>query len=649
MVQKFITNFQKNNIVRNLVEDANVNQYYLFLGKQTDETEILDTDRQIVIDTYNRMTMAKQVEAVIPVIENIPYVLNTKYTAYDDTAVSNTSHAIVKEGTYYYVYRCLDNNFGANSTVQPVFSIISGSEDEAFRTNDGYLWKYLFRVSEDDYDKYSSSQYFPVMDISRNEIVDSGYLEVIKIEDEGLGYANYITGQFSGGDLYIDGDRKIFNISNTSVENVNGFYTGCLLYISSGTALGSYRYVTDFISNANGNFMYVDSDLNGIVNGDTYEVYPLVKVYNNGEQVNVIARAIPTVNTGNAITKIEILYSNNDLLNLTANIVANDVVSVSKTASIRPIYSPYGGHGYNVLNDLRSSAVCFYTKFSNTESNTILANTSFDKLGILRNPLYANVEIEVESTAGDFQVGENVYSIAVTYIGEGQAVADNVTMTVNNFYTTQNLANQWVYFTNSNGSFQQIAQINTISSSNLVFKEEARETANVSVYFANIVSTMTFAEQAGLSTIYVDKLTNPLSVADMLIGHTSGATAYVNSITRNDVSKGFLTFVQSTKYRVSSVGGTFQRDEAVYVGNNVSYFDGYLDDGVNKYVYVYDNNNRYESGQIMTGNTSGATATILEVYSPEFVYGSGDILYIENINEVTRNNSSEVIKLYMSC
>lgn len=63
-------------------------------------------------------------------------------------------------------------------------------------------------------------------------------------------------------------------------------------------------------------------------------------------------------------------------------------------------------------------------------------------------------------------------------------------------------------------------------------------------------------------------------------------------------------------------------------------------------MYCSNQVGRVTNTYTIIGNTSGATATINNVYSPELVFGSGKILYFENIEPVARTtDQSETFKL----
>ena len=92
---------------------------------------------------------------------------NTVYTQYDDTnasLMSNTFYVLDTTELPYKVYKCLWNNAdsdhisGANSTVAPS---TTGSTVTPVLTADGYVWKYMYTVTTDDY-TYLTADWMPV-------------------------------------------------------------------------------------------------------------------------------------------------------------------------------------------------------------------------------------------------------------------------------------------------------------------------------------------------------------------------------------------------------------------------------------------------------------------------------------------------------
>jgi len=94
--------------------------------------------------------------------------------------------------------------------------------------------------------------------------------------------------------------------------------------------------------------------------------------------------------------------------------------------------------------------------------------------------------------------------------------------------------------------------------------------------------------------------------------------------------------------------GTFQENEVVYqtslATSNASLHSAIVN-GANVTLYTSNQVGTFAVSGSIVGNTSGATATVVTKFEPELVFGSGEILYIEDIeNPVTRQtDQSEAI------
>ena len=83
----------------------------------------------------------------------------------------------------YNVYKCLNNNNGAVSTVEP-----SGNSLFHFTTADGYVWKYMYNIPIFKRRKFMSGEYMPVQRSLSDLFYRRGAVEDIVINDGGSGY-----------------------------------------------------------------------------------------------------------------------------------------------------------------------------------------------------------------------------------------------------------------------------------------------------------------------------------------------------------------------------------------------------------------------------------------------------------------------------
>ena len=117
-------------------------------------------------DIWKNMTHAKRVTGndIRLVIPRIDWTANTVYNMYDHRANNlfdypNTKFYVMT--TDFNVYKCLDNNGGANSTVMPSYT----KPDVTNRTADGYLWKYMYTVNRVERLRFMTDDWIPVKKI----------------------------------------------------------------------------------------------------------------------------------------------------------------------------------------------------------------------------------------------------------------------------------------------------------------------------------------------------------------------------------------------------------------------------------------------------------------------------------------------------
>jgi hypothetical protein len=148
------TNYRLQNANRLIDDIANSNNYYFFVGSYLPQSNatpqpLYDITSNTLTAAWNNMLMGIQIssEDVYLMINNTQWVANTVYAMYDDqdSNLSNENFFVITtEGSYNHIWECLDNNFGAASTIQPLF--VDASSTPYFQTSDGYRWTYLATV-----------------------------------------------------------------------------------------------------------------------------------------------------------------------------------------------------------------------------------------------------------------------------------------------------------------------------------------------------------------------------------------------------------------------------------------------------------------------------------------------------------------------
>jgi len=327
--KKLVTKINRLNSAQQMIESINEpanTAYYMFVGNHMDYAnssfipQPKDSISETLIDVYRNMIYGKRVSEndIKLVIPRNDYSSNKVYDMYDDTvgetdiAVFNSNYyAVVNADAYYHVFKCLDNNLGVNSTVQPEFSEIDAS-DEVYQTSDGYVWKYMYSADVNTVRKFATTEFFPV--VPNNQVISSaknGKIDVIKVDYVGRGYDNYCNGVFRADDLRVGGNNLIYSINASLTANTtNDYYNGCYLYISAGTGVGQFKLIQNYVVNSTVKAIWLQSAFAIPPAADSYyEITQGEEIVGEGTQTsNALARAI--VNTGaKTIQRIEMLQT----------------------------------------------------------------------------------------------------------------------------------------------------------------------------------------------------------------------------------------------------------------------------------------------------------------------------------------------------
>lgn len=659
-----------NQLLESVSEVANT-AYYLYVGNHVPYANSTiptanNNERSTYINPYRNMIMGKRIgiNDISLMVRNTPYVANAVYDMYDDNYTNLTEkdyYVVVNEGSYFHVYKCLDNNNNSVSVIEPQFSHITGANTSLYQTSDGYRWKYMYSVSSSVSQKFSTTDYFPIV---ANTVIENqatqGAIDIIKVESGGRGYDNYTTGVFSTSELKYSGISTLYELSNTSASSINGFYEGCIIYITTGPGAGAYKRINGYSIQSGKKIISIDSAFdanNAPESGSAYQIFPEVKIYGDGSQTaNAIARALINATSGNSVYRVEMLNRGENYTYFTANVAANAVVLVETSANVRPIYSPAGGHGKNPAKELNSSRICIGVKFANNESNTILSTNQFQEIGILKDPLFANVKITYDTLVGNYITGEKVYKINPVQLATNavsSVFTDVITCSTTNF-SNQISVGDHVYIKSSDDSSHQISIVREVTnSSSIKISSNAFFTCSEVIIHSANISSSGFVSDIEPSYIYLSNVAGTISTSDVMVGNSSGAWMNVESISRNNKTKTFNTFVQLNKYDATLNTLSFTENELIYQGttfnnrNSSASLHSVINiGGPSIEIYASNQVGAMIEGDVVRGYTSNATATINTIYSPEIVFGSGDILYFENVEAITRNeNESENFKV----
>jgi hypothetical protein len=660
--KSFVSSFTETNV--------NGNFYYAFAGNHLDYPTtqipaIYDSVKQTTNDVYRNMIFGKRIQNtdVSLMIRKIEYRIGIVYDMYDDQdenlSVKNF-YVSVDAGSYFHIFKCLNNNFGKASTVIPSVNDV-GTDGIFYSPIDGYTWKFMYSVDISTYNKFSTDKYIPYVDVP--SVINSavaGEIDAIKIVSAGANYNNYLTGSayFTVADVNVDANPRIYGLSgaeSVGASNHDDFYKGCILLITAGTGAGQYRSIDAYYGTTNPKRVLLDSAFTiQPDNTSYYSIYPGVYLTGDGSQsANAVAWAYVDP-IGNTISRIEILNKGADYKTATANVVADVSVGVTSLAEVRPILPPPGGHGANPANELFCSSAVVSVKFSSTESNTIPATSNFKQVGIVKNPMLANVQInyQVSQSRNSFVGAENVYSFYPIRTQANVALSQGgLTLSTTDAYaefTKIFSPNEIVYITD--GTNDQISVVDYVANNtNLVVKSGSLSeftSDNTTLYKTNI-QAYGQVETISAGQISLVNITGNLKTDAILVGSLSGG--FVNSVSSFEISnqtKGFDTFVAMYKYIGVFNSSSFANNETVYQGSSSASYHSYISENGSTIMYFTNQNGIFNTSEQVVGELSEAIATFTDKYTPEVVFGTGDIIYLENFDPIYRDNrQTETFKL----
>jgi len=247
--QKFIESLLQNQL--------SINNLYVWIGRtlpwSNDSSPDIPQDTvSSRIETYDTLLAIKKVSPsdIVAVIPNhiwTPGIIYTEYYDLGEIGSDGIYHDIFDPsitGTPFYVitdqnnvYKCLGNNNGTASTIQP-----TGTGTTTFKTSDGYIWKFMFQVSIEDIQQFliapsnGNPGWIPVRNINYNDgslqwLVQTtaipGSINNIQVLNGGNSYVPIASNIDYGdqGGIFINGDGSGLVIS-INVSPIGGHITG---------------------------------------------------------------------------------------------------------------------------------------------------------------------------------------------------------------------------------------------------------------------------------------------------------------------------------------------------------------------------------------------------------------------------------------
>ena len=232
--------------VKESVSEPSSSNVYLTFGKSSSwpsESSPLQANTSVVSfnDIWKNMIGAKRIVGnnIRHAIPRINWTSGTVYSAYDDKLDSSELFSATNDfyviNNEYHVFKCLDNNNGALSTVMPNILVTTTH----FQTSDGYIWKYMYSLTAEEKLRFLTPNFMPVKTIEeadnsqqwnvQDNAID-GAIHIIKVTNGGSNYtANDVVVSIAGDGHYANAFAVLNTTSNTVqsivVDNLGYGYT----------------------------------------------------------------------------------------------------------------------------------------------------------------------------------------------------------------------------------------------------------------------------------------------------------------------------------------------------------------------------------------------------------------------------------------
>lgn len=242
------------NIISQLLSDIfyQRSSWYHFLGKIAPWESEDNPPESPGNSSLEDMTIRDNILYLKRVTPNDVSLVTTSYkwnsgTVYDhwDDRIDMKNKAFYVVTSDYNVYKCLDNNNGAVSTVMPTSQSLF-----PFKTTDGYLWKYMYNIPNFKRQKFLSRGYLPVQKALTDTFYSRGAIESVVVTDPGSGYSDVpqtqisIIGATTGADASVEitevGLLGEITAEGLSIVNGGTGYTeGAIVTITSLTGVNA--------------------------------------------------------------------------------------------------------------------------------------------------------------------------------------------------------------------------------------------------------------------------------------------------------------------------------------------------------------------------------------------------------------------------
>jgi len=388
----FLYDLIENYYLSNLLQ----NDFWLFGSRSDIEEPIISKNTNFeVTDILNKTVFGKKFQTLDYsfAIRSIFWSQDTIYQKYDDREdLTNKSFYVVvepeSETGQYEVFKCISNNYGTKSQIKPQSNESINQIGGIYSLPDGYIWKFMNSIPLSVYRKFSARGFIPIPRSAQVESLANDGIDFIEVtnRDSNIGY-QIITGTVNSKSKT---GVYLLDTQGTFLEATN-VYKDTVLYAETEEGgveiypiLGSRRVGQRLEVTIQGD---VFSDLGS---EDLIDIQIIPQIVIRGDGTG--AKAIPSF-TENRITSVRMISKGSGYTQAEAEVITPAYFAqldemVRNPVTIRPIISPAGGHGTNVIRELLSNAICLSGSITSNGTN-ITDKGTYSTLAMVKNPTFS--------------------------------------------------------------------------------------------------------------------------------------------------------------------------------------------------------------------------------------------------------------------
>tara|TARA_Y100000385_G_scaffold146836_1_gene152447 strand:- start:6725 stop:8077 length:1353 start_codon:yes stop_codon:yes gene_type:complete len=407
-----VTDALKRQIASDFFEQftSDTKKYYIGVGRseQWDSSDTVPTPVNTPTEISgfrDGLQSVKKVTGTSLVVPRNNWSSGRIYSQYDDQQGGYPTNPYYVMTDNNQVYICLETGRNVVGIAQPSTIEPTGSNNDSFRTADGYVWKFIFTVSAERGNDFMSSNFMPVQLQAATDSNSTG-IQLKQLEIQGAAVAG--------------------EILSCIITNGGAGYTSVPSVTIAGT--GSGALVDATIDSATGQLVRLrmrDSGASAQIQGSGYTSASVVITGGGSPSLNATARAVLGPDSGIGRDSREDLKSTSIMFHAPLLGTDSDFITDQDFRQVGLVRDPLTPNGA-VFNDTTgnalynmslSSIVTSFTKDKTIEGATSTARAYIDNID--SNRLFYHQT--AETGFGTFVSGETVEEVD----GAGEGVVDS--------------------------------------------------------------------------------------------------------------------------------------------------------------------------------------------------------------------------------